>query len=126
MLVIALIAVSLGVWREAPGLIVVFAVPAVIALVRTVLVSDDRDSTFRHLSVFMVTFAVVIGVAVAGWVAFCATCLATACPPARENFGGEPPTTGPDLRGWDTRAVAVMVGLTMHLFLRARRRKQNG
>lgn len=76
MLVIAAIAIFLGVWHEAPVLAFYLAIPAVIALIRTVAVSGEGDSWFNHVAVYMVTFVSVIGVAILGFVAFFATCSA--------------------------------------------------
>lgn len=121
MLVVALIAVSLGVWLEAPGLIVVFAVPAVIALIRTVVVSGGRDSGFKHVGVFLVTFLLVIGVAIAGWVAFCATCLAIMST-GKEELGFDRQVPGLIVGG--IAGVAVMVWVTVLLFRRASRKKR--
>ena len=79
MLLIALIAVFLGVYHEAPGLAVVLAVPGTIALVRTLTVAGGRSgssSWFDHVAVFLATFAAVVTVAIAAVVSFFATCLA--------------------------------------------------
>jgi hypothetical protein len=78
MLLIALIAVFLGVFHEAPGVAMVLAVPGTIALIRTFAVSGDRrgpPSWFDHVAVFAGTFMAVVTVAVAAGVSFFATCL---------------------------------------------------
>lgn len=121
MLLIALIAVSLGIWNEAPQFIVLFVVPAVIALVRTVMVSDGRDSGFKRIGIFMVTFAALVGVAVAGFVAFCATCLAIMSTGEGE-FGVS--RQGPGLIVGGIAGVAVMVWVTVLLFRRASRKRR--
>lgn len=74
MLLIALIAVGLGLARSAPGLAVLFAIPAVVGLIRTVVVSGDRDTWDRHLAVFALAFGAVFLAMIAGCVAFLATC----------------------------------------------------
>jgi hypothetical protein len=81
MLLIALIAVVLGVFREAPGLAIPLAVAGTIALMRTIVFAAGRPgppSVFDHMAVFLGTFVAVVVVAIAAVVSFFMTCLAVA------------------------------------------------
>ncbi len=110
MLLIALVAVFLGVFREAPGLALVLAIPGTIALTRTLAVAGGRPgprSWFDHVVVFLATFAAVIIVAIAAVVSFFATCLAI----VTTASGGDSLGAGLILGG--IAGVAVLIGLTV-------------
>jgi hypothetical protein len=80
MLIIALIAVCLGVAREAPGLGIALGVVSTPALVRTVFAARRRESTGRPMSVgekfvaFLGSIAVVVTLCAASGAAFVAIC----------------------------------------------------
>jgi multisubunit Na+/H+ antiporter MnhB subunit len=115
MLLIALIAVFLGVFHEAPGLALLLAVPGTIALLRTFAVAGHRPgppSWFDHVAVFFATFMAVVTTALAAGVSFFVTCLAIGS--GANNLG-----VGLILGG--IVGVAVIIGLTA-AFLRASRR----
>ncbi len=121
MLVIALIAVFLGVAHEAPGLAMLLAVPGTIALIRTFTVAGrwpDRPSWYDHVAVFLGTFAAVVTVAIAAVISFFVTCLAIVAtgtgPYGGNNFG-----VGLVVGG--IVGVAVLIGLTVVFVRRGRR-----
>ncbi len=82
MLVIALVAVCLGVMREAPGLGIALAIAATPALIRTTGIVSRKKSRGRVLStpeklgVFLSSFGVIVTVGAAAGAAFFATCWA--------------------------------------------------
>jgi hypothetical protein len=118
MLMIALIAVFLGVFHEAPGLALALAVPGSIALVRTLVVAGHRPgppSWFDHVAVFLGTFAAVVTVAVAAGISFFATCLAIVM-----TYKGQLPSNLGLIVGGIV-GIAVLVGLTV-AFVRWSRR----
>jgi hypothetical protein len=121
MLLIALIAVFVGVFHEAPGLALMLAVPGSIALLRTFAASGDRPgprSWFDHVAVFFGTFAAVVTVAIAAGVSFFATCLAIVST-SPGPYGGS--NLVPGLIFGVIIGLAVMIGLTM-AFIRWSRR----
>jgi multisubunit Na+/H+ antiporter MnhB subunit len=113
MLLIALIAVFLGVFHEAPGVAMVLAVPGTIALIRTLAAAGHRPgppSWFDHVAVFAGTFMAVVTVAVAAGVSFFATCLAiVATNPG--PYGGDNIFVGLIVGG--IVGLAVIIGLTV-------------
>ncbi|MEJ7637324.1 MAG: hypothetical protein WKF75_04860 [Singulisphaera sp.] len=120
MLMIALIAVFMGVFHEAPGLALVLAVPGTIALVRTLAVAGHRPgppSWFDHVAVFLATFAAVVTVAIAAGASFFATCLAIVA----TSSGGD--SFGAGLIFGGIVGVAVLIGLTVAFVGWSRRRR---
>lgn len=123
MLLIALIAVFLGVAHEAPGLAVVLAVPGTIALIRTLTASGRRPgppSWFDHVAVFLGTFAAVIAVAFAAGISFFITCLAIVST-GNGNYGGD--MFGAGLIAGAVVGIAVILGLTVSLVRWSRRKR---
>lgn len=118
MLVIAGIAILLGIWHESPVLAYWLAIPAIIAFVRTIAGSKERDSWINHVVVYTITFVKVIGVAFLGFVAFFATCTAITVtgsgPYGGNNFGA-----GLVIGG--IVGLAVIIGLTILIAREGRR-----
>ncbi len=120
MLVIAAIAIFLGVWHESPVLAFWLAIPALIALFRTVAVSAGGGSWFNHVLVYLVTFISVIGVAILGFAAFFATCTAIVAT-GKGPFGGNTLLGGLVLGG--IVGLGVVIWLTVLLVRVSRRRR---
>ncbi len=82
MLLIALIAVLLAVWRFAPGLGVFLLIPTGVGLARTLIeaqrAGDRRMTLFWHVGVFLAAFSITIAIFFASGVAFFLTCLGIA------------------------------------------------
>jgi hypothetical protein len=119
MLVIALIAVFLGLWHENPSLAVWYAIPALMALIYTVSASGKRESSLKQVRFFLVTFAAVVGAGVAGVAASVATCLAV----AESGEGLSRLNAGLISGGITGLAVAILL---LFLLLRASRRRRIG
>lgn len=124
MLVIAGIAIFLGVWHQAPGLAFWLVLPAGIALFRTVAASGHRESGFHHLAVFLVTFVSVFGIALLGFAAFFATCMVIAPPHYGPNGFKEGDNVAVALGISGAVGLAVIIGLTV-VFVRASRRARD-
>ena len=119
MLMIALIAVFLGLFHEAPGIALAMAIPGTIALIRTFAVAGRRPgppSWDEHVAVFLGTFAAVVTVAIAAGVLFFATCLAIVT-----TGPGTYGSLGDALFGGGIAGVAVIIGLTVVFVRRSRR-----
>ena len=107
MLLIALIAVCLGVMRELPGLGIALAVVATPALIRTIGAVGRKEARGRPMDVpeiigtFLGSVAVVTTIAVAAGAAFVATCFPVGLV-----------TLGPD-RGWGVGIVGIVFAFVL-------------
>jgi len=127
MLVIALIAVGLGVAITQPALAVVLTLPAIIATCRLVTlrnrVPDGNPSSLRYVGSFLATFTVVCLVMIASGFAFFMTCLGVISQ-SPGAYGGEFFGTG--LLCGAIAGVAVAIGITVAIVRSRRRRFQAG
>jgi hypothetical protein len=125
MVVIALIAVYLGLFVTMPGLALVLAIPGVIALVRALMLPGRysyRDpSVFDYMGSFFGTFAVVVMLMISSLVAFCATCLGIASIGGAGFRGGD--AIGEGLACGSIAAIAVIIAFCAWL---ARLRRADG
>ena len=123
MLVIALVAVGLGVAIAVPGLAVVLVIPAIIAACRTITlpgrIPGGDPTSLRFVASFLATFAVVVLLMVSGVVAFFATCLGiVSLNPGQ--YGG--PWAGVGLICGVMAGIVVPIGLTIAIYRWRRKR----